>query len=386
MKSKLGDVAKIISGFAFKSKFFNDQQIGIPLIRIRDIKKGESGTYYSGKYDKEYLVNKNDSLIGMDGEFEIHRWTSQSALLNQRVCKLIIDDKLANPKYIYYILSQKLQEIEDKTPFVTVKHISTKQILSIQLRLPSLPVQQKIVSILENTDKLKKMRNEADELTTDFLQAVFLEMFGDPVKNTLNWNIVNLGSCGEVSSGFTLNQNRSSFKNNLTPYLRVANVFKNRLDLNEIKKIYVSKSEMGRYILNKGDVLIVEGHGNISEIGRTAVWNNEIKNCAHQNHIIKIRLNEKIINSHFLSYFLNFYGDNGYFTTKSSTTSGLNTISTNKVRDSKIQIPPIKLQEDFSKMVDEFDKIKTHQNNSKTQIKNLSNMLIQKAFKGELEN
>ena len=72
-------------------------------------------------------------------------------------------------------------------------------------------------------------------------------------------------------------------------------------------------------MLKKDDVLIVEGHGNIEEIGRTAVWKGEIANCAHQNHIIKVRLDENYMRPYFASYFLNLYGNKGYFYYKSRT-------------------------------------------------------------------
>ena len=70
MKSieRLGDHVTFLSGFAFKSKLFNNAADGLPVIRIRDVVRGHSETYYSGEYDERFLVSKGDYLIGMADE------------------------------------------------------------------------------------------------------------------------------------------------------------------------------------------------------------------------------------------------------------------------------------------------------------------------------
>jgi type I restriction enzyme S subunit len=83
---ELSQVCSVLSGFAFKSNYFGDS--GIPLVRIRDVMRGFSETYYSGEYDEQFVVNDNDILIGMDGDFNIAKWAGGEALLNQRVCKI----------------------------------------------------------------------------------------------------------------------------------------------------------------------------------------------------------------------------------------------------------------------------------------------------------
>ncbi|MDH5681462.1 MAG: restriction endonuclease subunit S, partial [Spirochaetota bacterium] len=73
MIAKLGDLIEVISGYAFKSSNF--QKVGgLPLVRIRDVKRGFSTTRYIGEYSEDFLINNGDLLIGMDGEFNIERW------------------------------------------------------------------------------------------------------------------------------------------------------------------------------------------------------------------------------------------------------------------------------------------------------------------------
>ena len=78
----------VLNGYAFDSNNFSTDKSQMPLIRIRDISNIETETYYTGDYPMEYLVEKEDILIGMDGDFNVSKWKGEKALLNQRVCKL----------------------------------------------------------------------------------------------------------------------------------------------------------------------------------------------------------------------------------------------------------------------------------------------------------
>ena len=147
---KLGDVLEVQNGYAFDSKNFSTDGL-MPLIRIRDLKKGTSTeTNYSGSYDPRYVVHKGDLLIGMDGEFGCHEWNGNPALLNQRVCRLQnCNEKLLKPKFLLYGINAYLKEIEEVTGYTTVKHLSSKQILNISFPIPPLHEQAHIVGILD---------------------------------------------------------------------------------------------------------------------------------------------------------------------------------------------------------------------------------------------
>jgi type I restriction enzyme S subunit len=146
---ELGEVCIFLSGFAFKSDLFTNEPTGLPLIRIRDVLPGTSNTYYSGPYQPQYVAEKGDILIGMDGEFNRERWQSEPALLNQRVCKAITRSEVLDDGYLYHVLPMVLKKIEDETPFVTVKHLSVAKLKCAQIALPPLEEQRRIAAILD---------------------------------------------------------------------------------------------------------------------------------------------------------------------------------------------------------------------------------------------
>ena len=185
---KLTDVCDIQYGYPFDSACFSTSpDEGMPLIRIRDVKDGCTSTYYKGDYPKEYIIHKGDYLVGMDGEFNIAPWKSEDALLNQRVCKVASKSEDVCIGFLYRFLIKELKKIEEETPFVTVKHLSAKRLNQVFLDIPSLPEQKRIVSELDLLqsiiDKQQAQLKELDKLA----QAVFYDMFGDPVENEKGW-------------------------------------------------------------------------------------------------------------------------------------------------------------------------------------------------------
>jgi len=142
------DLAIVQNGYAFSSKFFN-HNTGLPLIRIRDIKKVETENLFSGEYKEEFIVRKNDILIGMDGDFNASKWPGKKGLLNQRVCRLLFGSELYEKEFLYICLQPYLNAINEETSSVTVKHLSSKTIKDIPLPLPPLPEQRAIVAKIE---------------------------------------------------------------------------------------------------------------------------------------------------------------------------------------------------------------------------------------------
>lgn len=202
MKKLLPEVCTIQYGFPFDSAKFSDSD-GMPLIRIRDVVRGYSETYTTEEYKREYIVHENDLLIGMDGEFNIAKWGKTPALLNQRVCRLAPNDSI-DKDYLFYFMPVALKRIEEKTPFVTVKHLSAKELNKIEIPVLPLEEQRKIAETLSKVDELIAFREQQLAKLDELVKARFVEMFGDCKANPKNWKtkalekIANVGSSKRV--------------------------------------------------------------------------------------------------------------------------------------------------------------------------------------------
>ena len=159
---ELKDSVNVISGYPFNASYFNNIKQGMPIIRIRDIQRGFTETYTSEPYDDQYLIRHNDLLIGMDGVFDVARWTSGDAVLNQRVCVLKIKTN-EDDVFIQYYIQPVLKHIEKGTNATTVKHISTKQISGIRIPIYDLDKKKHFHNIVEQAEKSKSELRQAIE-------------------------------------------------------------------------------------------------------------------------------------------------------------------------------------------------------------------------------
>jgi type I restriction enzyme S subunit len=97
-------------------------------------------------------------------------------------------------------------------------------------------------------------------------------------------------------------------------------------------------NELDTYRLQRGDLLVVEGNGSATEIGRSAIWEGDIDNCVHQNHIIRVRPLE--CEPEYLNLYWNSPSGVSQISSKAVTTTGLYSLSTRKVGEIEIPLPP----------------------------------------------
>ena len=151
------------------------------------------------------------------------------------------------------------------------------------------------------------------------------------------FEIVQLGDIATVSYGLQkCPGNRPG--QHARPYLRVANVQRGYLDLREIKTIDVPDTEMPRYRLESGDVLLCEGNS-ADLVGRGAIWKGEILDCVHQNHILRVRLDRSRATPEFVLAYINSPSGQAYFRSKAKRTTNLASINSTEVENLPVPLP-----------------------------------------------
>ena len=172
---KLGDFIRLQTGFPFSSEYFSDNPKGQRLIKNRDLRSDDSIVYYSGDYAKEFIVQNDDLLIGMDGDFEPVLWKKGNALLNQRVGRVLKIKEISIP-FLSFTLLKELKEIEVRTSSTTVKHLSHFDINKIEMPLPNFEKQNHIATILTDMDAdiyaLEKKLNKIKQIKQGMMQAL----------------------------------------------------------------------------------------------------------------------------------------------------------------------------------------------------------------------
>lgn len=160
-----------------------------------------------------------------------------------------------------------------------------------------------------------------------------------------HWECVSLKRCATVKSGITLGKQYSPGTELISvPYLRVANVQNGYVDTSDIATLLVTPDEARQYQLNKGCVLMTEG-GDRDKLGRGCVWNGEIDNCIHQNHIFAVTVNDSLLENSWLEYVSASDVGRVYFDITAIKTTNLACTNATKVLSFPIPLPPRDEQE-----------------------------------------
>lgn len=325
-----------------------------------------------GVYDKLPVIIFDDFTTA--SQFVDFKFKVKSSAMKILSC----NEEIADIKYMYYLM--QITHIQSDTH----KRYWISDYSKIPVFLPPLTTQHAIVSRIETLfaelDKAVEHLCTAQQQIKTYRQAVLKAAFEgcDKYEKIIKHF--------DVTGGLTKNSQREKFPVKM-PYLRVANVYYNRLDLSEIKEIGVQESEIKEKLLKKDDLLFVEGNGSKERIGRVAIWNGSIENCLHQNHIIKGRPLGTTLSKFALYYFISDFGREQIIKVASST-SGLYTLSTEKVRN--LNVPACSISEQ-QRIVEEIESRLSQASTSSAYIENalqqaeaLRQSILKKAFSGEL--
>ena len=191
-----------------------------------------------------------------------------------------------------------------------------------------------------------------------------------------------LGEIGEIVGGIQKTPLRNPVKN-IFPYLRVANVQRGALNLDEIKYFELENSDLEKWRLHKGDLLIVEGNGSPNEIGRCAIWEDQISNCVHQNHLIRIRFTENVFPNFVMKALNSPFGKNE-MKKNAFTTTGLYTLSVSKISNLLFPFPPLAEQHRIvtkvQQLLQKTNELEQQVAQSQTQAQQLLQAVLKESF------
>ena len=379
---KLSDICLIQSGGTpsrSKQEYWNNGNI--PWVKISDFdgkflsKTTEYITKQGLQESSAKLFKKGTILYTIFATLGEVCILNIDATTNQAIAGLSLIDENVVKDYLYYYLISLKQTVNEIGRGVAQNNINMSILKNMLIPIPTKEEQISIVKELESVSELITARREQLAKLDELVKSRFVEMFGDYIKEGGK----PLSELATITGGLTKNSKRNTFDLKM-PYLRVANVFFNRLDLNEILEIGIREEEIEKTLLQTGDLLFVEGNGSIEQIGRVAIWDGSISPILHQNHLIKARFRGRTITPEFALYYFMSQEGRQQIISKSVSTSGLNTLSVNKIGSLILPMPPVALQEQFAEFVKQLDKSKLVIQESLAELETLKKALMQKYF------
>ncbi|MEO5719190.1 MAG: restriction endonuclease subunit S [Chthoniobacterales bacterium] len=283
----------------------------------------------------------------------------------------------ADVKYLYHFLRQL--RLHDGGYDRHFKYLKRAEVM-----LPPLAEQRRIAEVLDRAEALRAKRRAALAQLDTLTQSLFLDLFGDPVTNPKQWrDSLTLSEVADMVSGITKGRKLNGEAVRETPYLAVANVQDKALNLTTVKTIEATASEIARYKLIKDDLLLTEG-GDPDKLGRGTLWNDELPECIHQNHIFRVRLTSPDLDPLFLNWLVGSQRGKKYFLRSAKQTTGIASINMTQLRGFPLLAPPIKLQREFARRVTAVERMKTAHRASLAELDALFATLQHRAFRGEL--
>ena len=266
--------------------------------------------------------------------------------------------------------------------------------------LPPFAEQQRIVDRIESLfAKLDEAKQKAQDALDSFetrkaailhkaftgeLTAQWRKEHGVGMES---WETHELVECFEIVSGIQKTPARTP-RDNPIPYLAVANVYRDKIDLSEIRYFEVTSEELEKLKLQDKDILIVEGNGSGNEIGRCAMWHNELPLCIHQNHIIRMRNKTADVLPEYVLYYLNSQVGKSVMRERAKTTAGLFNLSAGKVKTIPLPFAPLDEETEIVRLLDDLlakeQQAKEAAEGVLEQIDLMKKAILARAFRGEL--
>lgn len=380
---KIKDIAVVYSGTTpstSKSEYWNGN---IKWITPAELQDGHNWYIYDTerKITDEAVRSKNLKMLKKGTILLTTRAPiGKVALVGEVMCtnqgfkNIECNTDVVNPEFLYFWLLSKKEYLNSLGRGATFKEISKTIVENIQVPVPPLGIQGKIVEILKQSlfliDKRKAQIEALDQLT----QSVFLEMFGDPVTNPNGWEIVNLQDIADYFIGLTYKPNDVSDEGIVV--LRSSNIQNGVIDLNDI--VRVKKEVNDKLLVKQNDILMCSRNGSARLVGKVAL-------IPELEERMTFGAFMTIIRSRYYCYLYNYFQSSAFRRQiTSGATTTINQITKKMLNYVKLPLPPTSLQNEFAHKVEQIQHQKEILQTSLLELENMYNSLMQKAFKGEL--
>ena len=387
---KLSDIACIISGYAFKSEWFNNGSDKI--IRIGDLQNNRidsnTVTFDSKKHNisDQFKIKENDILMALSGatvgKIAIAEAKDTESYINQRVA-IIRGNSFESAGYLKYIFSGLLlKNLLTNAGGAAQPNLSTKNLVELQIPLPPISQQKRIAAILDKADEIRRKREQAIAKLEQLAQSIFVEMFGDPVKNEKNFSSEQLRNLvKKIQIGpFGSQLHEEDYIEGGIPLINPTHIKSGKIQPDYKLSIpQIKYDTLQQYHLEKGDLII----GRRGEMGRCAVVTDKENGMLCGTGSLFVRLLQDLITPEYLCQTISSQSMREHL---QNVSQGVTMANLNKdiVGSLKIIVPPLALQEEFAKRINQIEKLKADNTKALANHNALFASLQQQAFSGNL--
>lgn len=357
---------------------FAEQEGYIRMLQIRDFTQSE-------KVTPEYIKISNciktctedDVLIARYGASIGKVLTGIAGAYNVAIMRTIPDTDIIRKRFLYYYLKSSYFQyaILNVGSRAAQAGFNKTDLAKLEITCPELSKQDKIVKILEKVESIIQKRKDQLNALDYIIKARFVEMFGDVIHNDRKWECKQFSDITTSRLGKMLDA-KHQIGTCKYPYLANFNVQWFRFELGNLNEMDFNEKDREEFCLENGDLLVCEG----GEIGRCAVWHNQVKKCYFQKALHRVRCNQNIILPDYLSWWFKYNCENGGFAAIEGAKATISHLTGAKMKMLDVTVPPIELQEQFVDFIKHVDKSKVVVQKALDEAQILFDSLMQKYF------
>ena len=388
MMARLGGVIEQIRGVSYRPSDLHENlsDESVILLRANNIQNGEivldDVVYVSkSKVSEDQYLRRGDILVcTSSGSKEL---VGKAAFIDEDLpmvfgafCK-VVRPKIECCEYMGHFFQSPYyrNHISAVSAGANINNLRNEHIADLHIPLPPLDKQRKIAAVLDKVcDLIAKRRQQLDKLD-EMVKARFVEMFGDVIQNTKQWPQYVFSDITTSRLGKMLDAKQQTGMCQY-PYLANFNVQWFRFELDSLNKMDFDEAERIEFELCDGDLLVCEG----GEIGRCAVWHNEIQPCYFQKALHRVRCKKEIVMPDYLAWWFKYNCDNKGFAAIEGAKATISHLPGAKLKSLLVAVPPIEQQKQFATFVEQTEKTKTTINCSLEMLEMLKKALMQEYF------
>ncbi|TDE51437.1 restriction endonuclease subunit S [Flavobacterium sp. GT3P67] len=366
-----------------KSEYYNGT---IPWSKISDLEKSNDGYIYKTeehitleglKSINSRFFKKGTLLLAMYGSVGKTAIAKIELSTNQAILGINLkDEKQLNIKYLRYWFLTIKEQLLNRAVGVALSNISLGIVKDLEIPLPPLPAQQKIANILDKADELRQYNKQLIKKYDALTQSLFLDMFGDPVKNEKGWEKIGLGEISKMASGSTPSRtNENNFKGNI-PWIKTTEV-NGKIINDTLEKISEEALENSSCRLFPKGSIVIAMYGQGKTRGQIGILGIE----AATNQACCVLKPSNKMNFQFLYYTLSMLYDDLRSLGRGGNQPNLNL---GLLKNYELINPPINRQNQFADRVELIETQKLQVQEALAKSEELFQSLLQQAFKGEL--
>jgi type I restriction enzyme S subunit len=303
--------------------------------------------------------------------------------LNQDLKALVPKSDVIDSEYLTYYLDFMAADVLANCVKrgATVHSIDIDKLSTIEIPIPPVSEQQRIVNILDQADSLRKSRSEANALSDRILAAIFRKVFGEPATNPMGWPEYRIGDLfAETLYGTSARAN--DLRQGIA-VVRMNNIdSEGRVDLKSLKYIELPESEITRLELRRGDILF--NRTNSQElVGKTGLWVDRLK-AVPASYLIRIRVRENLVLPEFVWAYMNTRFFKGLLLDMARRAIGMANINAIELRSLPAFLPPLERQRKFAGLVAEAIEVSRRQGKATESIERTFVAISGRSFSGLL--